>query len=321
MPDLLVGYKNIYYQLGNNLDLDNILLSVYKKLQTGQGNNKKNVPEAIFSMEKVLHELRLIKDKTEINLIKKAVDISIKAHTEAMQTIKNYEYEYQVSSIFDSIFSYYNCQHAYSPIVASGKNACILHYSNNQDKLAKKGIILIDAGCEYKGYASDITRSFPVSGKFNSYQKEIYNLVLFSQQKAIATIKPDVSINKPHLVVIDTLTQGLIDLGLLKGSLSENIEKENYKKFYMHGTGHFIGLDVHDVGRYKLYGKWRKFKTNMLTTIEPGIYIRPCKSIDKKWWNIGIRIEDDILLTSKGYENLSKNLANTIYDIEYLMAQ
>ncbi len=266
------------------------------------------------SLTPTLHEMRLIKDELEINAMQKAANISIKAHQLAMQAIQPNMFEFEVQSIFDGYFTKNNAQHAYTPIVAGGENACVLHYIENNKKLNKGDLVLIDAGAEVDCYTSDITRTFPVSGQFSRVQKQIYQIVLDAQINAINTIKPGVKINEPHKVAANTIEQGLINLGILKtgGNLSQ---------FYMHGTGHWLGLDVHDVGRYKKDAHHRKFIAGMITTVEPGIYIRKDDKINPIYHNIGIRIEDDILVTTSGNTVLTKSLAKEINDIESLMSQ
>jgi Xaa-Pro aminopeptidase len=208
---------------------------------------------------------------------------------------------------------------AYTSIVGSGHNACILHYNDNNQKINNGDLVLIDAGCEINHYASDITRTFPANGKFSDEQKALYQLVLDSQLAAIAEVKPGNTFNHPHVAALKVLTQGLVDLGLLTGDVATLIKKEAYKPFYMHKTGHWIGLDVHDVGAYKIKGKWRELKPGMVLTVEPGLYVAPDEaSVDEKWRGFGIRIEDDILVTETGHQVLSENVPKSVVDIEAL---
>ncbi|MDC9715109.1 MAG: aminopeptidase P N-terminal domain-containing protein [Gammaproteobacteria bacterium] len=266
------------------------------------------------SLGECLNEMRLIKDKNEIALMQKAADISTQAHQLAMQKTKVGLFEYEIASIFDASFGKNNTEHAYTPIVAGGKNACILHYINNNQVLNEGDLLLIDAGCEVDGYASDITRTFPVSGKFSVAQRQIYQIVLDAQLAAIKCIKPGEIVTKPHQIATKIIQQGLIKLGILQsdGKLSQ---------FYMHGTGHWLGLDVHDVGSYKKNGQHRQYQAGMMTTVEPGIYIRKDDKINSMYWGIGVRIEDDILVTENGNRILTKNLAKTIDEIEHLMRE
>ncbi len=266
------------------------------------------------SLIPTLHEMRLIKDTLEINTMQKAANISIKAHQLAMQAVQPNMFEFEVQSIFDGYFTKNNAQHAYTAIVAGGENACVLHYIENNKKLNKGDLVLIDAGAEVDCYASDITRTFPVSGQFSRAQKQIYQIVLDAQINAINVIKPGVKINKPHKVATNTIEQDLINLGILKTG-------DDLSQFYMHGTGHWLGLDVHDAGQYKKNANHRKFVAGMITTVEPGIYIHKDDKINPIYHNIGIRIEDDVLVTTSGNTVLTKSLAKEINDIESLMSQ
>ena len=304
LPKLLKNSTNIFVNLNEDNAINEIIIAQQK---------------TITPLTHTLEELRVIKNKTEIKQMQRAADISVKAHQDAMRQVKKYPFEYQIAAIFDYHFSFNNVQTAYPHIVASGENACTLHYVKNNAKMQDGDLLLIDAGCEFNGYASDITRTFPVNGKFNEAQKAIYNLVLDAQKQAINAIKPDVSIKTPHKIVVKILTTGLINLGLLTGTVADNIKKEKYRQFFMHGTGHFLGLDVHDVGNYKTDGKERLFEAGMVMTVEPGLYITEDENIDKKWWGIGVRIEDDILVTATGHHNLTQDLEKEVVDIENLM--
>jgi Xaa-Pro aminopeptidase len=229
-------------------------------------------------------------------------------------------YEYQLEGLIRNHFAQSGSRFdAYTPIVGSGDNACILHYNDNDQEIKNGDLILIDAGCEINHYASDITRTFPANGKFSDEQKALYQLVLDSQLAAIAEVKPGNNFNQPHEAVLQVLTQGLVDLGLLTGDVKTLIEKEAYKPFFMHKTGHWIGLDVHDVGAYKIKGQWRELKPGMVLTVEPGLYVAPDDtSVDEKWRGIGIRIEDDILVTATGHQVLSASVPKSVADIEAL---
>ncbi len=253
--------------------------------------------------------------------MKKAADISVIAHKRAMKYCRPGSYEYELEGEMVHTFYQHGCRDsAYPSIVGSGKNSCILHYTDNDQVLTDGDLVLIDAGVEYKGYASDITRTFPVNGKFTSPQKLIYQLVLDAQEAAFNKIKPGNHWDEPHFAAVNVITKGLLKLGLLKGSLEQLIDDEKYKEFYMHRTGHWLGLDVHDVGDYKLGGEWRVFEPGMTLTVEPGIYIKKSRKLDKKWWNIGIRIEDDVHVTEQGYELITQGLPRSISDIESYMS-
>jgi len=266
------------------------------------------------SLNPVISEMRLIKDSNEIQNMQTAADLAAKAHMTAMTKVSPGLYEYNVAAEIDAEFRTGNSDHAYPPIVASGKNSCILHYTENNKILNDGDLLLIDAGCESLGYASDITRTFPINGRFSKAQKQIYQIVLSAQKSAIASIKPGEKVNTPHEIACDIISRELIKLGIMK-------ELNNLSEFYMHKTGHWIGLDVHDVGEYEINNDFRDFEEGMVTTVEPGIYIRKNDKIDSKYWNIGIRIEDDVLVTKDGNHVLSKSAVKEIKDIEYLMSQ
>ena len=261
-----------------------------------------------------ISEMRLIKDKEEVKNMQDAADLASEAHMSAMRAASPGLYEHNIASVYDSQFTNGNSEHSYPPIVASGENACILHYNENNQELKNGDLLLIDAGCEINGYASDITRTFPVNGKFSEAQREIYGIVLSAQKSAIHTIKPGVSCNKPHETACQIITDGLIKLGIMKSP-------EDLTKFYMHNTGHWLGLDVHDVGSKLVNEEFREFKSGMVTTVEPGIYIRRDDKIDPKYWDIGVRIEDDVLVTASGNHVLSKKAVKDINEIEQLMSR
>ncbi len=268
--------------------------------------------QSFKSLNPYLSEMRLKKDQDEINKMKLSSKICAEAHMKAMKTVKPGMYEYQVAAIFDSEFTRHNSKYAYPPIVAGGESACVLHYIENNKKLYDGDLLLIDAGCEISGYASDITRTFPINGSFNDAQREIYEIVLNAQKSAIDCIKPGEKVNKPHKIACDIISTGLTKLGIIKDS-------SGFKEFYMHNTGHWLGLDVHDVGAHKIKNDYRYFEEGMVTTVEPGIYIRKNDKIDSKYWGIGVRIEDDILVNANGRDILSHSVVKEIIDIENLM--
>ena len=265
-------------------------------------------------LDPYLSEMRLIKDSTEIQHMQTAADLASRAHMQAMIRTRPGLYEFHITAEFDTLFRKEDSEHSYPPIVAGGENACILHYNENNKLLNDGELLLIDAGCEILGYASDITRTFPINGKFSEPQKEIYEIVLKAQKSAIASIVPGEAVNKPHEIACDVITQELIKLGIMDDASS-------LRDFYMHGTGHWLGLDVHDVGSKEIDNTIRKFKVGMVTTVEPGIYIRKSDRVDPKYWNIGIRIEDDVLVTEDGHHILSKAAIKELEDIEQLMSQ
>jgi len=268
--------------------------------------------QSFKSLNPYLSEMRLKKDQDEINKMKLSAKICAEAHIKAMKTVKPGMYEYQVAAIFDSEFTRHNSKYAYPPIVAGGENACVLHYIENNKKLNDGDLLLIDAGCEISGYASDVTRTFPINGSFSDAQREIYEIVLNAQKSAIDCIKPGEKVNKPHKIACDIISTGLTKLGIIKDS-------SEFKEFYMHNTGHWLGLDVHDVGEHKIKNEYRYFEEGMVTTVEPGIYIRKNDKIDSKYWGIGVRIEDDILVNANGRDILSHSVVKEIIDIENLM--
>lgn len=321
LPELLIGRDAVHYTLGLDKNFDRILLKAINKIR-GKIRNGLQPPLSFVDITDTVHEMRLIKSPAEIAIMRKAAEISVDAHLKAMQTCKPGISEYQLEAELHYEFNRQGARFpAYTSIVGNNGNSCILHYTENNQKIAKEGVVLIDAGCEYKNYASDITRTFPASGKFSPEQRAIYDIVLEAQIAGIKAIRPGSPWNSVQDVIVKIITQGLKDLGLLKGNLSDLIEKQAYFKFYMHKSGHWLGLDVHDVGRYKVDGKWRKFQSGMILTVEPGIYISAdLPGVPKRFQNIGVRIEDDVLVTPKGHEVLTKRLPKKADDVEAVMS-
>ncbi len=321
LPGLLEGRDKIFYALGANSAFDEQVMNWLNSLRKKVHQGALPVGEMIDICH-LLHDMRLIKSKTEIKLMRHVAEVSAKAHVNAMKKTKPGLWEWQVEADLHHQMAQDGCRfQAYSSIVASGDNACILHYTENQDRLKSKDMLLIDAGGEYHGYAADITRTFPVNGKFSRAQKKLYQLVLDAQLAAIEEIKPGNDWSKPHKAAVAVLTEGMIALGLLKGRLSTLIKKQSYLKYYMHKTGHWLGLDVHDVGDYRIGGHPRLLEAGMVLTVEPGIYIpKDDKKAPKEFLGIGIRIEDDVVVTKTGNEILSKDAPKTIIEIEKLMA-
>ena len=320
LPGLLEGNDSIYNVMGVYPDFDQRLIGWVNHIKA-QSRAGLHVPSEFVSLDYVLHDMRLYKSREELKLMRKAASISAKAHRQAMRVCQPGQYEYQIAAEFDYEFRKNNAVHAYSAIVGGGTNGCILHYTNNSDQLNDGDLLLIDAGCEVEGYASDITRTFPVNGKYSKAQREIYDIVLAAQMAAIKMVKPGNHWNDPHNAAVKVVTKGLMDIKLLKGSLPKLIKEGAYRRFYMHRTGHWLGLDVHDVGDYKVADQWRLLEPGMVLTIEPGIYIPArSKAVNRKWWDIGIRIEDDVLVTTDGCEVLSKAVPKKPEDIEALMA-
>jgi Xaa-Pro aminopeptidase len=320
LPDLLIGRKEIYCLLGVNKEYDEILFASAQKIR-GRIRSGVSYPGALIDVGDLVHEMRLIKSPSEIKLMRKAADIAARGHIRAMKACKPGRNEYELEAELLYEFQRLGARvPAYTSIVGSGANSCILHYNANDQIIKKNALVLIDAGAEYHYYASDITRTFPASGKFSPEQKAVYNVVLKAQMAVIKIIKAGLPWEKMHETAVKVLTQGLVDLGLLRGKTKDLIAKQAYLPFFMHRTGHWLGLDVHDVGRYALSGKWRKLQAGMVLTVEPGIYIpSDLKNIPSRWHNIGVRIEDDILVTQRGHEVLSQKAPKTVADIEALM--
>jgi Xaa-Pro aminopeptidase len=280
-----------------------------------------SAPDEIHDVRSILDDMRVVKDASEIETMRRAARISAQAHVRAMQLTRPGMMEYEVEAEFLHEFRRNGAQSpAYNSVVAGGANACVLHYVNNDAVLNDGDLLLIDAGCELDGYASDITRTFPVNGKFSGPQRDVYELVLAAQAAAIEQVKPGHEWEDPHRAALEVLVQGMLDLGLCAGTPESVIESGDYKKFYMHRTGHWLGMDVHDVGEYKRGGQWRKLEPGMMLTVEPGCYIRPDDSVPEQFWNIGIRIEDDALVTDNGCDIITADVSKSIAEIEALMA-
>lgn len=320
LPGMLENKHKVFYPMGRDSELDHRLLDWINHLR-GQSRTGVIAPGELVSLEHILHELRLFKSHEEIKLMRRAAEVSAQAHVKAMQTCKAGMYEFQIEANIVHHFMQNGLRAvAYPSIVAAGKNACILHYTENTDKLKNGDLLLIDAGAECDHYAADITRTFPISGRFTEAQSQLYQLVLDAQSAAIEQVKPGVPWHHAHDASVEVLTKGLVALGLLEGKVKTLIKKEKFKQFYMHRIGHWLGMDVHDVGDYKVDQKWRLLEPGMVLTIEPGLYIQhDCTSVDEKWRGIGIRIEDDLLVTEHGHEILTAGVPKTISDIEALM--
>jgi Xaa-Pro aminopeptidase len=319
LPELLAGQPRLAYTVGDHPDWDarvmGWLKAVRAKTRTGV-----TAPEEIIDLRRWLDEMRLIKDASELDIMRRAGAISSAAHRRAMARARPGKYEYEIEAELLHEFVRSGARHpAYSSIVAGGANACVLHYVENTSQLKDGDLLLIDAGCELEGYASDITRTFPVNGKFSGEQKAVYDIVLDAQLVAIDAVKPGAHWNAPHEAALRVLTQGMIDLKLLSGEVDGLIEQEAYKRFYMHRTGHWLGRDVHDAGEYKQRGEWRALQPGMVLTVEPGFYIRPADDVPGPFHNIGIRIEDDVAVTETGREVLT-SAPKQVADIEAVMS-
>ena len=320
LPGLLEGRQKVFHFMGRYPEFDQMLMGWVNQIKS-QSRSGAHGPYEYVSLDHLIHDMRLYKSRAEIGLMKKAAKISVAAHKRAMRQCQPGKFEYSIEAEYNHEFCLNNAQHAYPPIVGSGENGCILHYTENSDKLKDGDLLLIDAGCEVEGYASDITRTFPVNGRFSAAQRELYELVLQAQKAAISKVKPGNHWNDPHHAAVRVITKGLIELKLLKGTLARLLKDNAYRRFYMHRTGHWLGLDVHDVGDYKVGDQWRLLEPGMVLTVEPGLYIpNGSKGVNRKWWNIGIRIEDDVLVTAKGHEVLSAGLPSSVEEIENFMA-
>jgi Xaa-Pro aminopeptidase len=319
LPGLMEGCETVYYAMGYYPDFDQHMLAWVNRLRS-KARSGPGGPGEFIALDHILHEMRLLKSREELKTMSHAMAISARAHERAMRHCRGGMTEFQVEAELLYEFTKAGSRFpAYPSIVAGGANACTLHYVENTSTLKDGDLLLIDAGCEYDCYASDITRTFPVSGEFTPAQRDVYDIVLAAQAAAIDAVKPGNDCNDPHVAAVRIITEGLVDLGLLKGKVSTNIDKEKYRRFYMHRTGHWLGMDVHDVGDYKIGGEWRVLEPGMVTTIEPGLYIGNERKIPKKYRNIGIRIEDDVLVTRTGSEVLTAAAPKSISAMEALV--
>ena len=319
LPDLLAGYNQVFYPVGKSQKLD---ADVIDWIKTARSKDRHSSPIDIADASSKIGNERLIKDKDEIEIMKKACQISAEAHVEAMKFVKPGMNEQELEAFYQYQFSKRGGRFAaYTPIVAGGENACVLHYVENSKALKDGDLVLVDAGCEFELYASDITRTYPINGKFTAAQLAIYEVVLEAQQKSIEAVTVNNNVMDSQIISEKVITQGLIDLGILNGSMEELHETGAFKDFYMHKIGHWMGMDVHDVGDYMHDGEFIKFDEGMVTTIEPGIYISSSSDVDDKWKGIGIRIEDDILVTGDGNKNLTNAVPTDPSEIEALMQE
>jgi len=319
LTELLGNQPTLFYPLGGDAAWDQRILRLRSTVQA-RSRSGIRAPDEIRDVRALLHEMRLIKDGRELDIMRRAAAVSAQAHRRAMQFVRPGQFEYQIEGELLHEFCHHGSRHpAYPSIVAGGANACVLHYIGNSARLNDGDLLLIDAGCEVEGYAADITRTFPVNGKFSGPQKDVYGIVLAAQAAAISAACPGNAWDEPHSAALRVLAQGFIDLKLCKGSVDEVLENESYKKFYMHRTGHWLGMDVHDVGDYKVDDHWRKLQPGMVMTVEPGCYIRPADNVPMGLWNIGIRIEDDVAITPQGNEILTRAAPKTVDEIEEIM--
>ena len=321
LPGLIEGRSRVYYHLGRDTEFDLKLIGWLNQVRA-QVRLGAQPPHEFLELGHLLDELRLFKSKEEIRLMQRAADISVAAHEAAMRAARPGIREYALQAELERVFRMHEAEPAYGSIVGAGANACVLHYRANNAQARDGELVLIDAGAEYRGYAADITRTFPVNGRFSPAQRALHDLVGAAQAAALAQAKPGVPYEAGHVAAVNTLTEGLLRLGLLRGRLEKNIAEGTYKRFYRHKTGHWLGLDVHDVGDYRIDGESRLLEPGMVFTIEPGLYISPDDaSVDAKWRGIGIRTEDDVLVTRDGHAVLTDALARSADEIEALMAQ
>jgi len=318
LPDLLAGHNQVFYPVGKSKTLD---ADIIEWIKSAKSKDRHSSAIDIADASSKVGNQRLIKDEDEIKIMKKACQISAEAHVEAMKFVKPGMTEQEMEAFYQYEFSKRGGRFsAYTPIVAGGENACVLHYVENSKPLIDGELLLVDAGCEFELYASDITRTFPINGKFTAPQLAIYEVVLEAQVKSIEAISTNNNVMDAQIISEKVITQGLIDLGILQGSMEELHAAGAFKDFYMHKIGHWLGIDVHDAGDYMEDGDFMKFKPGMVTTVEPGIYISSSSNVDDKWKGIGIRIEDDILVTDDGNENLTAFVPSNPQEIEALMA-
>lgn len=322
LPGLIENRERVYYTMGADPAFDQRVVKwvgmVRERVRAGI-----RAPAEFVSLQHYLHEMRLVKSPAEIRVMRKAAMITAAGHRRAMRVCRPGMTEYQLESELVHEFMQHGARSpAYPPIVGGGANACVLHYTKNCDELKDGDLVLIDAGAEYECYASDVTRTLPVNGRFSKPQRQVYEIVLAAQRAAIAAVRPGKRWIDPHQAAIRVLTEGLVELGILKGRPSKLVKEEAYAQFYMHRTGHWLGMDVHDVGEYKVDGEWRTLEPGMVLTVEPGLYFKPgTRGLAKRWWGIGVRIEDDVLVTETGCEVLSSEAPKEPDIIERLMAQ
>ena len=321
LPGLLENRERIYYTMGNDTVFDQRVLGWVNQVR-GKARSGIHAPEQFVSLNNILHDMRLYKSRHEISMLRKAAAISANAHVRAMQSCRPGKTEYQIEAELLHEFMRQGARSvAYPSIVGSGANSCVLHYIDNTRELMDGDILLIDAGAEYECYASDVTRTFPVNGQFSGQQRAVYEVVLAAQLAAIDAVRPGNHWAQPHDAAVEVLTEGLVALGILKGKPKTLVKEKAYSRYFMHKTGHWLGMDVHDVGDYKVGDEWRLLEPGMVMTVEPGLYFPAQKGLARKWWNTGVRIEDDVLVTQAGHEVLSSGAPKRITEIEALMAR
>ena len=319
LPGIMEPCSSVYYTIGAYGDFDRRMTEWVKSLRSRNARGT-HTPDEFVALDHLLHDMRLYKSRAEISAMRRSAKIAVSAHQRAMTRVQPGMFEYEVEAEYVHEFRRHDAADSYIPIVGAGANACTLHYVENNAQLVDGDLLLVDAGCEYDYYASDVTRTFPVNGKFTPVQREIYEIVLEAQLAAIEKTRIGNHWNDPHDAAVRVITRGLKKAGLLQGSLPKLIRQGAYQEYFMHRTGHWIGMDVHDVGDYKVGDEWRLFESGMVTTVEPGIYLPASRKVPARWRNIGVRIEDDVAVTNSGPDVLSKGLVKEPDDIESLMA-
>ncbi|MDX1459616.1 MAG: aminopeptidase P N-terminal domain-containing protein [Xanthomonadales bacterium] len=320
LPELIKGCDRIFFDLGHDTDFDHKLIGWMNQFRAS-AHRDFQAPDEIIALDHLLHDMRLFKSRVELTAMRRSARVAIEAHTRAMQRCRPGLNEADIHAELLSTFTRHQCETSYLPIVGAGANACVLHYIDNRDPLKDGDLLLIDAGAEYDGYASDITRTFPVNGRFSPEQRDLYEVVLEAQRAAIDRCREGQQWDDVHEAAVEKVAQGLLDLGIISGSLDEVLEKETYADWYVHKTGHWLGLDVHDVGDYQVDGHSRALEKGMVFTVEPGVYIRPDdERVDQRWRGLGIRIEDNVVVTRDDPEILTSALPNDIEGIEALMS-
>ncbi len=321
LREILIDTDTLYYRLGVNRELDDTII---REISAMRGVNRKPIhsPQTIVDPASIVHEMRVFKTPEELEIMQVAADIAAEAHVEAMKAVRPGMQEYQIEALIEQVFRRHGAAGpAYTSIVGGGPNATVLHYINNDAELRDGDLLLVDAGAEYKGYASDITRTFPINGRYTKAQREIYDLVLKAQMQCVEMVRPGVTHDQLKRHSIEVLTEGMVELGLLKGEPEELIKEKKHEQFYMHGLGHMIGIDVHDVGKYYFGQESRPLEPGVVMTVEPGIYISPdTKDIPSQYLGIGVRIEDDVLCTNNGPRVLTHKVPKQAEEIEALMS-
>lgn len=319
LPRILGQCDRIYYTMGMQADFDQRLIGWVSSLR-GDGGPGRHTPDELIALDHLLHDLRLYKSRAEVSCMRRSARIAVNAHRRAMAVCRPGLHEYQIEAEFLHEFRSHGARPSYLPIVGSGPNTCVLHYHANDRQLQDGDLLLVDAGCEYEYYASDVTRTYPVNGRFTAEQRAIYEIVLEAHEAAMAEVAPGRHWNEPHDAAVRAVARGLKREGLLTGSLQAIIRDRSYQRFFMHRTGHWLGMDVHDVGDYRIAEQWRLLESGMTLTVEPGIYIpEGSRGVPRRWWGIGVRIEDDVLVTRDGHEVLTADLPRDADRIESLV--